>query len=117
VSGVVVLVTMSNINTDGLGSSFALRFLCSRNDTIFPLERTLYPSSYVTGKGRQAASFPENNSRNYSNNANHFMLISLASGEDFTLTTTFIDVEQDKDFYRRFGIDDGAETTRFRNYK
>jgi len=115
VSGVVILVTMSSNKLDGteVDSSFVLKFFCSRNDKVFPPERVLYPSSLVTGEGPQIATFPKNNAVDYKNNANHFMLISRPSGRDFHLTTTLIDTEPDKDFYRLFVIDDDSAQTRF----
>jgi len=67
----------------------------------------------VTGEGRVVASFPENNAANYSNHANHFMIISRPSGRDFYLTITFEDMEWEKDYFRRYYIADDAEKTRF----
>jgi len=63
----------------------------------------------MTGEGR--VSFPEKNTEEYVNNANHFMLISRASGQDFALRRTFLDMEKEKDFITIFEIKDGAEQT------
>jgi len=115
VSGVVILVTMSSNNTDngkGIASSFTLRFLHKRNDTIFPPGRLLYPSTLVTEEEPAVVSFPENNAVNYSNNANHFMLISRPSGRDFKTKRTFLDIEAVNDYYRAFSPFDDADKTR-----
>jgi len=109
------LATLTTNNTDGKGlaSSFILRFLHKRNDKVLIPGRVLYPSTFVTGEGRVVASFPENNAANYSNNADHFMIISRPSGRDFNLTETFQDIESEKDYIRRFYIADDAEKTGF----
>jgi len=112
VSGVVILVTMTCTSDAGSTSSFAMRILRSRNDTAFPPVRILYPTSFVTGEGRQIASFPENNTVNYENNANHLMVISRESGAHFNLTLTFLDTEEIQDFINVFGVEDGAKRTR-----
>jgi len=116
VSGVVVLVTLTSNNTDvkTLGSSFILRFLHKRNDKVLIPGRVLYPSTFVTGEGRAEAAFPENNAANYSDNANHFMIISRPSGRDSNLTETFVDIEPEKDYVRIYWIMEDAEKTRFR---
>jgi len=67
----------------------------------------------VTEEGPAVASFPEKNAMNYSNDADHFMLISRPSGRDFSPTETFLDIEPVKDFFRRYSIVDDAEKTRF----
>jgi len=119
VPGVMILVTMS-INytggTAGLASSFSLRFLRTRNDTILPPKRTLYPTNFVTEEGQRIAPFPENNAVNYTNNANHFMVISRPSGRCFNLTQTFHDTQAIFDFYRGYRVEDNAEKTWF-NYQ
>jgi len=97
-----------------LASSFALNFLRTRNDTVFPPERTLYPSTVLVAEGQGVASFPDNNAKYYSKYANHFMLLSRASGRNFKLTNTFRDIEEKKDYIRLFQLnDDDAEKTRF----
>jgi len=85
--GVVILVTLTSNITEGKGltSNFILRFLHQRNDNVLIPGRTLYPSTFVTGDGRTVASFPENNTANYENNADHFMLIARPSGRDFNI--------------------------------
>jgi len=65
------------------------------------------------GEGQQIASFPENNAVNYENNANHFTLVFRPSGRDFNLSLTFLDTQEEKDYYRRFWLEDCAEKTRF----
>jgi len=87
------------------------KFLRSRNDTVFPPGRTLYPSSFVTGEGRQVVSFPQGNAVDYKNNANHFLLISRPSEREFNLTRTFLDTEEEKDFILVFKIKDEAGQT------
>jgi len=67
----------------------------------------------VTGEGSTVASFPENNSVNYSNNANHFMLFSRPSGRDFKMTRTFLDIKAVNDYFRAFVPFDDADKTRF----
>jgi len=116
VSGVVILVTMTGNKTEetGLDSRFALRFLRSQNDFVFPPERILYPTSFVTGEGHQTLSFPENNAVDYENNANHLMIISRGSGRDFNITQTFQDTEEGRDYIWAFGIKYDADKTRFR---
>jgi len=112
--GVVALVTMSSNNTDnstGLRSSFALKF---QRDGVISSRKTLYPTTFVTGEGRQVASFPEKNTRNYSTNSCHLMVISRNSGQDFNLTGTFVDIRTDDDYYKIYEIVDNAETTEFR---
>jgi len=115
VSGVVVLVSLTSNNTDGRGlaSSFILRFLHKRNDKVLIPGRVLYPSTFVTGERRVVAAFPENNAANYSNNANHFMIISRPNGRDFNLTRIFTDIEKEKDYLRVYYIKDDAEKTQF----
>jgi len=116
VSGVVILVTMTSNSTNGqtgLPSSFTLKFLSIPNDAVFPPERSLYPSTVVTGEGRQVVSFPERNAENYTNHANHLMLVSRANGGDFNRTLTFMDTEEKYDFYRLYAIGDDANKTRF----
>jgi len=101
VSGVVILVTMTTYD-NRLASRFALRFFRSQNNEIFPPRKTLYPSTFVTGEGRQVTSFPENMAVNYTNDAMHFMLISRPIGREFSLTNTFVDIEVvGEDCYRR----------------
>jgi len=114
VVGVVILVTLTSNNTVGKGSvsSFVLKFLHKRNDNVLIPGRVLYRSTFVTGEGRTVASFPEKNSQNYTNNANHFMLISRPSGRNFNLTGTFEDIEPWKDYFRYYWIADDAEETR-----
>jgi len=118
VSGVVILVTLTSNNTNdndiGLASRFILMFLHKRNDSILIPGRVLYPSTFVTGDGRAVASFPENNTANYSNHANHFMIISRPSGRDFNLALTFRDIEPWTDYLRGYYIVDDAEKTRFK---
>jgi len=118
VSGVVILVTLTTNTMDGKGvaSSFILRFLHRRNDKVLIPGRVLYPSTFVTGEGRVVASFLENNAANYSNKADHFMIISRPSGLDFNLTLTFLDIENRKDYFRRYSIADDAEKTWFTNF-
>jgi len=114
VSGVIILVTMSNNDTRWT-SSFTLRFFRTRNDTVLPLDTTIYPSSFVTGEGRQVASFPENNVVDYDKYANHLMLISRPSGRDFNLTLTFLDIKGGFlvfDHIVLFRFEDEAERTR-----
>jgi len=116
VSGVVILITMTSNKTDNRTESdsrFALRFYRTQNDTVFPPDRVLYPSSFVTGEERQIVSFTKNNVVDYENNANQFTLISRPSGRDFNLTITFIDTEYGKDYFNVLGMEDGAETTHF----
>jgi len=113
VSGVVILVTLtSNNNADvkGLPSSFALSFLKYLTSSV--PGRVLYPSTFVMGEGPMVASFPENNTVNYENNADHFMLIARPSGRPFNLTRIFYDTEADKDIIQRWYIDDVVEKTR-----
>jgi len=116
VPGVVILVMLTNPNTDDgkeSASSFALRFLHKQNDKVLIPGRILYPSTFVTGEGRAVASFPLNNAVKYENNANHFMLISRASGRDLKVKRTFTDTEPEKHYFRRYWIVDDAEKTRF----
>jgi len=117
VSGVVVLVTMTMSSDDMKStstSSFAMRFVRSRNDTVFPSFQTLYHSSFVTGEGRQVASFPKNNAVDYKYNASHLMVISRTSGDEFNLTQTFLDIESfGGNYYWIHGMQDEAERTRF----
>jgi len=68
-------------------------------------------------EGRAVASFPQNNTKNYENNADHFMLISRPSGRDFHLTLTFMDFENYNDHCRRFFIEDDFKKTRFEGGK
>jgi len=118
VSGVVILITMTCNNTQvtEMNSSFALRFHRSRNYTVIPPVRTLQPSSFWMGEGREVASFPEGNAVDYKNTANHFMLISRPSGRNFDLYLTFLDTEEDEDYFRIFRIEDNAMRTTFSYY-
>jgi len=118
VSGVVILVTLTTNITDGkeLASSFLLTFLHRRNDKVLIPGRVLYPSTFVTGEGRVVAAFPENNAANYSNKADHFMIISRPSGRDLKLARTFGDIEREKDYLRVYYTKDDAEKTRFHYY-
>jgi len=118
VSGVVILVTLTSTNTYGKGltSSFALRFIRTRNDFVLIPGTILYPSSFVAAEGPAKASFPENNAKDYENNANHFMLISRPSGRDFNITRTFTDTEPEKDYVRGFYLKDDAVKTWFTYY-
>jgi len=116
VSGVVILVTMTcnNIHTGtGAISSFRLRFFRSQNDTVVPPGRILYQTTLVVGEGRETASFPHGNAADYTNRANHFMLITRPSGRSFALSRTYLDTESKFDYYSIFGIDDEADKTRF----
>jgi len=116
VSGVVILVTMTcnSIHTGtGVNSRFGLRFLRSQNNTVLPPERNLYPTTFVTDEGRHVASFPHDIGVNYTNDANHLMLISRPSGRTFNLARTFLDAETTHDYNSIFGIEDEAEKTRF----
>jgi len=65
------------------------------------------------GEGRDAGSFPKNNAANHSHNADHLMLISRQSGNDFNLTRTFMDIDLGKDNRRRFRIDNDSAKTLF----
>jgi len=118
ISGVVILVVMSSNYTEGngLGSRFALRFTHSRNDTVFPPTRTLSPSTLLTGEGSIVGSFPENNAQNYSNNVNHFMLLSRPSGRNLNIKEVFVDIEPQKDYSLFFYIQDDAEKTWFKYF-
>jgi len=111
VNGVVVLVTMtsnsSETGTNGVYSSFGLRFFSS------PSGRSVYPTTVVTGERRQVASFPEGNAVDYTDHANHLMLITRPSGRSFNLARTFLDAEPiGHDYNLIFGIEDEAQMTR-----
>jgi len=71
VSGVVIVVTVSANNSDGTASAsnLALRFFCTRNDTVFLPEKTFHSSTFVTGDGQQIALFPGNDAKVYYNSA------------------------------------------------
>jgi len=69
-------------------------------------------------EGRAVASFPEKNAKNYSNNADHFMLIARPSGRDLNLRNTFRDIDPTdymRGYYLQYFPDD-AEKTRFMSY-
>jgi len=93
-------------------TAFTLSFQSFGNDTAFPPETFLYPSTLVTQFERKVVSFPEGNAVNYSNNANHFMFISLNTDWPSNLTLTFIDTAF-PDSCVGFAIGDKTDTTRF----
>jgi len=100
----------------GSAFSFGLRF--TRKHEVWDLVpgRILYPSTFVMEEGRTVASFPDQNAVNYSNNANHFMLIARPSGRKFNLTFTFMDIEGKGDYLRRFVIEERRQIDTFFTY-
>jgi len=97
VSGVVILITTTTQSIDDDWSSgFELKFIRYQNESVLSPGRFIYPSTFVTGP--TVASFPEKNAKNYSNDANHLMVISRANGHDFNLTLKFTDIEPVKDY-------------------
>jgi len=126
VSGVVILVTLSSNNnsnnTDGgmelLASSFAMTFHCSQNSSVFSGRRKLYKSTFVTNdEGRQVVKGPEADAKEYSDNANHFMLISRESGRDFNLWQSNFNIVEPYDYFRVFQIYDDSDKTWFTGKK
>jgi len=117
VSGVVILITMTKSNIDDDWSSgFELEFTCYQNESVLSPGRFVYPTTFVTGDGPTVASFPEKNAQNYSNNANHLMVISRASGQDFNLTLKFTDIEPVKDYFVWFFLQTFNGNCWFRRY-
>jgi len=109
VSGTVVLVTMSNNNnnTDGTGlsSSFALRFIQTSRDTGTP---SLPQSTFVTGEGPQVIDRPGK-----CDDCNHLMVISRASGRDFSLKIFDRHLRSDDVFWLYY-FEDGSEKTQLK---
>jgi len=79
---------------------------------FLPNQRKLYPSSIVTVNRRKVISFPNNNLRNYSDNASHFMVISSATGEDMKIKT-FTEIDEGRDIARIFRIQHESDRARF----
>jgi len=89
----------SDVSLSGQNSKFVLRFVNTQDDSILPPERTIYPSTVITGEGSQVAGFPSKRNEDYIDNSNHLMLIAPSSGASFSLSQTIANFAFDGSSY------------------